>query len=151
MGIRTLTDSQQLSTGGANVDLRGIANAASDTVNPNIIVSVLASTGSTISSTTARQVPAYADPVTGPAQLQALDGSELRQLDGMNLQGVLRSIYLRGLLAGAIRADSKGGDLITIAAQTNVPAPFVGTWLIVKIFESWPLWTKAAINFQGPA
>lgn len=133
------------------MDLRGIANAASNAVNPNIIVSVLASTGSTISSTTARQVPSYAAPVTGPAQLQALDGSELRQLDGMNLQGVLRSIYLRGLLAGVIRADSKGGDLVTIAAQLNVPSAFVGTWLVVKVFESWPLWTKAALNYQGPS
>lgn len=133
------------------MDLRGIANAASDTVNPNIIVSVKASTGYTINPADRKQVPAYAAPMTGPAQLQALDGSELRQLDGMNLQGVLRSIYLRGLLAGVIRSQSKGGDLITIAAQANVSTPFVGTWLVVKVFETWPLWTKAAINYQGPA
>jgi hypothetical protein len=69
----------------------------------------------------------------------------------MNLQGVLRSIYLRGLLAGVIRSDSKGGDLVTIAAQINVPSAFVGTWLVVKVFESWPLWTKAALNYQGPS
>lgn len=131
------------------MDLRGIANAASDTVNPNIIAGVQTSTGYTIDPDSLDQVPAYAAAVTGPAQLQALDGSELRQLDGMNLQGVLRSIYLRGVLAGVIRPDSKGGDLITIAAQANVPAPFVGVWLVVKVFESWPLWTKAAINYQG--
>lgn len=126
-----------------------MVNQGSNTVNPNIIVGVAASTGYTIDPTDQMQVPSYADPVTGPAQLQALDGSELRQLDGLNLQGVLRSIYLRGVLAGVIRPDSKGGDLITIAAQANVPAPFVGTWLVVKVFESWPLWTKAAINYQG--
>lgn len=131
------------------MDLRGIANAASDTVNPNIIVGVKTSTGYTIDPDSRKQIPSYAVPAYGPAQLQALDGSELRQLDGMNLQGVLRSIYLRGVLAGVIRPDSRGGDIITIAAQTNVPAPFVGVWLVVKVFESWPLWTKAAINYQG--
>lgn len=133
------------------MDLRGIANAASNTVNPNIIVGVLASTGYTQDADTLKQIPSYASPVSGPAQVQALDGSELRQLDGLNLSGVLRSIYLRGVLAGVIRPDSKGGDVITIAVQPNVPAPFVGTWLVVKVFETWPDWTKAAINFQGPA
>lgn len=133
------------------MDLRGLANAASDTVNPNIIVGVVTSTGYTQDPETLKQVPAYATTVTGPAQLQALDGSDLKQIDGLNLSGVLRAIYLRGLLAGVIRPDSKGGDLITIAAQPNVPAPFVGSWLVVKVLETWNNWTKAVINFQGPA
>lgn len=131
------------------MDLRGIANAASNTVNPNIIVSVSVSTGYTQDATTLRQVPAYASPITGPAQMQALDGSDLKQLDGLNLSGVLRAIYLRGVLAGVIRPDSKGGDLITIAAQPNVPAIYAGTWLVVKVLEGWPNWTKVAVTFQG--
>lgn len=133
------------------MDLRSLANAASNTVNPNIIVTVKASTGSTSDPDSYKPVPAYADPVTGPGQLQALDGSDLKQIDGMNLSGVLRAIYLRGVLAGVIRADSKGGDLITIAAQRGVPAPYVGVWLVVKVLEGWPDWTKAVINFQGAA
>lgn len=133
------------------MDLRGIANAASDTVNPNIIVSVQTSIGYTIDPTSLKQVPSYATPVSGPAQLQALDGSDLKQIDGLNLQGVLRAIYLRGLLAGTIRPDSKGGDVVIIAAQPNVQTPFVGKWLVVKVLETWPLWTKAVINFQGAA
>lgn len=131
------------------MDLRGMANAASNTVNPNIIVTVKVSSGYTSDPNTYKQVPQYADPVTGPAQLQALDGSDLKQIDGMNMSGVLRAIYLRGVLAGVIRPDSKGGDLIAIAAQPGVPALYVGTWLVVKVLEGWPLWTKAAINFQG--
>lgn len=132
------------------MDIRGVANQASNTVNPNIIVGVKTSTGYTIDPTTRKQVPQYAAPVTGPAQLQALDGSELKQLAAMNIQGVLRSIYFRGVLAGVIRPDGKGGELVTIATQPNVPATFVGVWLVVKVFETWPLWTKAALNFQGP-
>lgn len=130
------------------MDLRSIANSVSSQVNPNIIVTVLRSTGSTIGRG-GKQSPTYAQGVTGPAQLQALDGDELRQLDGLNLQGVIQGIYLRGNLAGVIRPDSKGGDIVTIAAQRNVPSIFVGDWLVVKVLETWSSWTKAAIVLQN--
>lgn len=121
------------------MDLRSLANSVSSQVNPNIIVTVLRSTGSTIGRG-GKQSPTYADGVTGPAQLQALDGSTLRQMDGLNIQGVLRAIYLRGNLAGVIRPDSKGGDLVTIGTDT---------WLVVKVLETWPLWTKAVVQYQN--
>lgn len=127
------------------MDLRGIANSVSNAVNPNMIVSVTRSTGYTVGAGL-KQVPTYAAPVTGPAQLQALDSSELRQLDGLNLQGVIRGIYLRGVLAGVIRPDSTGGDLVIIAAPA--PVQYIGTWLVVKVLETWPLWTKAVIVRQ---
>jgi hypothetical protein len=128
------------------MDLRGIANTVSNTVNPNMIVSVQRSTGSTVGAGL-KQVPTYADPVSGPAQLQALDSSELRQIEGINLQGVIRGIYLRGALAGIVRPNSTGGDLVIIAAPA--PAQYIGTWLVVKVLETWPLWAKAVIVLQG--
>lgn len=130
------------------MDLRSLANGVSNTVNENMIVSVVASTGYTIGAGL-KQVPSYAAPVSGPAQLQALDGTELRQLDNLNLQGVLRAIYIRGALAGVIRPNSKGGDLVTIAAPA--PVMYRGTWLVVKVFEQWPLWARCAICLQEPA
>lgn len=132
------------------MDLRGIANAVSDCINPNIIVSVQTSSGFTMGAGQ-RQIPSYNTAVTGPAQIQALDNSELKQLDGLNIQGALRAIYLRGTLAGVIRPDTKGGDLVTINSAPGVPLALVGTWLVVKVIESWPLWTKAAIVKQGGA
>lgn len=122
------------------MDLQSIANAAIQTVNPNEIVSMLRSTGYTIGQG-ARQVPSYADPVTGPAQIQALDGIDLQQLDGLNIQGTIRAIYLRGPLAGVIRPESKGGDLIKRGTET---------WLVVKVLESWRTFTKCAIVLQSP-
>lgn len=128
------------------MDLRGIANQVSNAVNPNIMVQVQTSVGFTTGAGL-RQVPAYNPTVTGPAQVQALDNSDLKQIEGLNIQGSIRAIYLRGALAGVIRPDSKGGDLITI----NAPAvpPLQGTWLVVKVLESWPDWTKAVIVKQG--
>jgi hypothetical protein len=64
------------------------------------------------------------------------------------LQGVIRGIYLRGVLAGVIRPNSTGGDLVTIAAPA--PAQYIGTWYVVKILETWPLWCKAVIVLQLP-
>jgi hypothetical protein len=128
------------------MDLRSYANAVSNTVNPNILVTLQASNGFMIGAGQ-RQIPSYLPNVTGPAQIQALDGSDLKKLDGLNIQGDLKKIYLRGLLNGVIRPNSTGGDLIVIAAPA--PAYLIGTWLITKVLESWPLWTSAAIVLQG--
>lgn len=128
------------------MDLRGIANAVSSTVNPNSPVRVQRSDGYTIGAGR-RQVPAYTS-VDGFGQVQALDGKDLQQLDGLNIQGTVRAVYLRGALAGVIRPDSKGGDLVqTLDSDGNV----LQTWLVVKVLESWPTWTKAAIVLQGGA
>lgn len=122
------------------MDLRGLANGVTATVNPNKTVTVRRSTGYTIGAGR-KQVPAYADPVTGPAQIQALDANDIKQLDGLNIQGTVRAIYLRGVLAGVVRPDGTGGDLVEIGAET---------WLVVKVLEGWPTWTKAAVVLQMP-
>lgn len=122
------------------MDLRGIANGVTATVNPNITVTVRRSTGYGIGAGR-KQTPTYAAPVTGPAQIQALDANDIKQLDGLNIQGTVRAIYLRGVLAGVVRPDGTGGDLIAIEGQI---------WLVVKVLEGWPTWTKAAIVLQMP-
>jgi hypothetical protein len=121
------------------MDLQTIANAAVNTINENVIVTILRSTGFTMGAGL-KQVPTYAAPVTGPAQIQALDYSDLRQVEGLNLQGRIQAIYLRGILQGVLRAEGVGGDLIQFGGQT---------YLVVKILESWATWTKAAIVLQG--
>lgn len=120
------------------MDLRGIANQSTDTVNPNISVTVLASTGYTIGAGL-KQVPAYADPVTGFAQVQALTAADLRHLDGLNIQNATKSIILRGELNAVVRTNSQGGDIVQFGGQT---------WLTVAVLEQWPLWTRAAIQLQ---
>lgn len=123
------------------MDLRSIANAAIVSVNPNEAVSVRRSTGYTIGGG-AKQVPTYAPAVNGPAQVQALSSDDVKQLDGLNIQGVVQAIYLRGALAGVVRPDGTGGDLVMRKNNTE-------TWLVVKVLENWPRWTKAVIVKQG--
>jgi hypothetical protein len=119
-------------------DLRSIANGISNTINPNISVTVQASTGYTIGSGL-KQVPSYAAPVTGFAQVQALIQADLKHLDDLNIQGATKSIILRGNLNAVVRTNSKGGDLVTIDGET---------WLTVAVLEQWPLWSRCAIQLQ---
>jgi hypothetical protein len=120
------------------IDVRALANAAIQPVNQNVSVTITASTGYTIGAGR-KQVPSYAAPVTGMAQVQALDGKDLQKMEGLNLQGVTRALYLRGPLHGVIREDGTGGDLIAYLGKT---------WLVAKVLETWPTWTKVAIVEQ---
>lgn len=123
------------------MDLRGIANGVTTTVNPNETVTVLRSTGFTIGAG-AKQVPSYAAPVISPAQVQALSSDDVKQLDGLNIQGTVQVIYLRGALAGVVRPNQTGGDIVKRKGGAE-------TWLVVKVLENWPEWTKAVICLQG--
>ena len=69
------------------MDLRGIANQASNAVNNNVIVTLQTSAGYTKAGSGQRQVPQYNSPITGPAQIQALDSSDLKQLKGSTFRG----------------------------------------------------------------
>ena len=122
------------------MDIRGIVNGATSCINPNEPVTVLRSTGYTI-GTGAKQVPQYAAGELASGQIQALDSDDLKQLDGLNIQGTLRAIYIRGSLIGASRPNVTGGDIV----QRGTPAK---NWLVVKVLESWPDWTKAVIVLQ---
>lgn len=123
------------------MNLRAIANAATQTINPNTSVTVKISNGYTKAQSGGRQIPQYITE-TGQANIQALDGKDLKQLDGLNIQGTIRAAYLYGNLAGVVRPDSKGGDLVEFSGQS---------WLVVKVLETWPDWCKVAIVYQGDA
>jgi len=106
------------------VNLRGIANSVSSTVNRNILVSLQVSDG-WVMGAGQRQVPQYKRAISGPAQIQALDGNDLKQIEQLNLQGALRALYMYGNLAGVIRPDQRGGDLVTIKSgrTTSIQIP----------------------------
>ena len=120
------------------MDINGLANPAVECVNPNIPVSIQASTGYTIGAGL-KQIPSYAAAVSAFGQVQELSSSDLKQMDGLNIQGVMRKLYLPNPFNAVIRPDSSGGDLITIAGQI---------WLNVKVLEQWWNFTTAVIVLQ---
>lgn len=119
------------------MDIRTMANSAIQSVNSDSAITIKRSIGYTIGAGQ-KQIPQYEE-FSGQAQIQALDGKSLQKVNGLNMQGVARAVYLTGELHGIIRADSFGGDLIEWNGKT---------WLVVLIIETWDTWTKAAIVEQ---
>ena len=64
-------------------------------------------------------------------------------LDGLNIQGIRRAIYLNGTVDGINRINRQGGDLIKIASGPNK-----GTWLVALVLEQFPDWAKCAVTLQ---
>lgn len=120
------------------MNLRGIANRSIQSINPNVPIQFYKSTGYTIGAGR-KQIPSYANPIDGTGNLQALDNVDLKQLEGLNIQGKIKAIFIYGEAAGSVRPDNTGGDLIKIDGRT---------WLVVKILEGWETWCKAAIVLQ---
>ena len=121
------------------MNLHGIAVGYVAAINPMITAMLTANAGSTTAPDGSR-VPAYADPVPVQCQVQSLTYNDLQQLDGLNIQGVKRAIYLPGQWDGVIRADQRGGDTLTM--------PNGDTYLVVLVLEQWPDWCKLAVVLQ---
>lgn len=121
------------------MNLHGIANGAISAVNPNVIATVRYSNGYTIAPG-GKQVPAYIDTPNQTIQVQALTAQEIKQIASLNIQGVVRAIYLYGGTQGVVRLSGKGGDLIVFNGQT---------WLTATVLETWPDWSKVAATLQA--
>lgn len=78
------------------------------------------------------------------AQVQPMTKSDLLQMEGLNLNGDKKAIYLNGAVDGVVRVRLKGGDL--------VDTPDGQTWLVVQNLEGFDAtagWTKAAMVLQN--
>lgn len=127
------------------MNLRGMVNGVTQAVNPNQMVTWLQSAGYTIDDS-GKQVAAYALAVPVRAQVQALSGRDLRHADLMNMQGVMRSVYLYGNVQGIVRADQTGGDILQFS---EVPGGPVRNWLVTEVMETWPEWAHVIVTLQA--
>ncbi len=122
------------------MNLHGIVSGAIGTVNPLVTVQLLRSIGATTADDGTR-IPKFAPPENVSAQIQALTFTDLQQLDGLNIQGERRAVYINGRADAVLRPSKKGGDLII--------TPDKRRWLIVLPLEYWPDWCKFAITLQN--
>jgi hypothetical protein len=125
------------------MNLFSITAGAAGAVNPRIPVCVRSSAGNAVGAD-GSVTPAYADPVVVLAQVQALSGRDLRQVEGLNLQGTLRTFYFNGTVDGVVRVTAQGGDLIT--------TPDGNVWLVTLVPEPWELtagWCKVIATLQN--
>lgn len=81
------------------------------------------------------------------AQVQPLSWKDLQQLEGLNLSGERRKLYLYGEVNSVVRTTNKGGDLVTIAAGN----PADGTYLVAQVLEQFSGWCSCAATLQNDA
>lgn len=120
------------------MNLHQIVSGAIGTVNPHIYGVIRQSTGSTTGADGTR-TPVYTDSQV-LMQVQSLSNDELRQMEGLNLQGNKNAVYLYGDWSGLVRNEKQGGDMLIFNNQT---------WLVVTVLENWPDWSKVAVTLQN--
>lgn len=129
------------------INVRVAANAGIQIVNPNAGAVFYANIGYTINAAK-KQVPNYAAAVPVRIQVQAVDGPNLRHLEALNIEGVVRSVHMWGNTQGVVRVNQKGGDLLYFA-EANGGASKV--WKVVRVVETWPDWSHVIVNLQTDA
>lgn len=126
------------------MNLHGIVSPYIGAVNP-LIPAVLQISEGDITNPDGSRTPRYRIPTQDViAQVQPLSSGDLRQIEGLNLQGYKRAIYLSGRLDGLVRVQNKGGDLVTISRGINS-----GVWLVAIVLEPYPDWVKVAATLQN--
>lgn len=131
------------------MNLEDITADCVSAVNPPVTAQLKVSLGSSKGADYG-STPTYAAAVPVDAQVQALQFRDIQQIEGLNLQGTRRAIYLRGDVEGLVRANNRGGDLITMPDGT--------VWLVAMVLEAWlqntadpdePGWVKVAVTLQN--
>ena len=96
------------------------------------------------------RAPSYTTHTNIPMQVQALSASDLRHIDSLNQQDVMRAVYINGFQQGLVRAANMGGDILQIA--TGITGAAYDTWLVTQVIEQFNAsgWTKVAVTLQNP-
>jgi hypothetical protein len=120
------------------LNLRKAANSATKSINPNISAILRKYAGETIGPGRTPQPSYFPDqPVT--IQLQPLSKGDLKHVDGMNIQGLVKSIHVNGNYFSVQREMEQGGDIFVINGET---------WLVVEPIELWDSWCRLLVNLQ---
>lgn len=135
------------------MNLHGTVRGAIGSVNPDVPVVWIVSTGPTVNNA-GKATPTYAAPTSGlRGQVQAVSGQDLRKYAFLQQQGIYRSVYLYGNALGISRVDAKGGDLLKFP-QSQAPGTPVQTWLIRQVAETWTSdasgggWCRVIVSLQ---
>lgn len=132
------------------MNLHSIVRGAITAVNADVTATLRRSSGYAISPD-GTQIPAYTDTTGIVVQVQAVSSSDIRQLDGLNIQGIRRVAYLNGSAMGIVRNLQVGGDLFVFPTGTM---PEGDIWLVAHVMEQWgpgSEWCKCALVLQAGA
>lgn len=125
------------------MNLRGLVNKYTQVTNKNIQINWIQSTGYKTNDA-GKRVPTTMT-LTVDAQIQALSATDLKHIDGLNITGVMRTVYMYGQAAGVIRADQIGGDILVFPECCGGENK---NWLITQVMENWPGWCRVIVTLQ---
>lgn len=66
-------------------------------------------------------------------------------MDSLNIQGVLRTVYMYGQTVGVVRPDGTGGDILNFVQAPNRDAQ---SWKVVHQKEVFPDWVCVIVQLQ---
>lgn len=94
-----------------------------------------------------KRTPGYDKHLGVDMRVQSMTMPELTLMDGLNIQGIKRGVYMQGAVKAVDRAGGEGGDLLIFPDQYGINA----VWLVVAVLEAWDQgsgWTKVAVTKQ---
>lgn len=125
------------------MNLREIANACIQGINPDQTVTWRRSGGYTVLPS-GKTVPSYED-TECLANVQSLSDQQLRHMNGLNISGVMRSLYLSSNAMGISFRQIRGGDLFIFREFEGVEPT---TWKVVNAAETWDNWAHVIVVQQ---
>lgn len=119
------------------INVRGLANMATQNVNPNMVVTLEVDTGYSVDDYGNQASSFISEQVE--IQPQSLTSTEKYNLDLVNKQGEFISIYVFGAIDGIRRWLQKGSSKFTFPAYgEDEPA----VWMVDQVAESFATWTR---------
>ncbi len=123
------------------MNLHNIASGCIGAINPNTAGTLQPSEGYVTNDDGSRS-PSYEGSVPVQVQVQALTTAKLVQLEQLNIAGSTHVLFISGEIDGVLRADRKGGDLITLSDGRR--------YLVTAVLEQWSNWAQASVTMQVP-
>lgn len=123
------------------LNLHKIANSAIRRVNPNISAVLKKYAGETIGPGR-KPAPSYLPDQNVTIQLQPISRGDMQHVDGLNIQGLAKVIYVNGNYFSVQREMEQGGDIFVINGEQ---------WLVVEPVELWPNWCRLIAVLQVSA
>ncbi|CEF54623.1 hypothetical protein [Acetobacter ghanensis] len=123
------------------IDIFGAAGSLCAPINPHITGTLKGSTGS-VTNDDFSVTPQYTT-ATVEIEVQAVSSQDLQQVENINQQADMRSVYVRGAVRALNRPLQIGGDILT----------FYGSdWLVTQQLEEWGNgeWSKVLVTRQMP-
>ena len=125
-------------------NVRSLANQYAKAINPNKQINWVQSNGY-LTDSAGKRTPQTIT-LTVNAQIQALSATDLKHIDGLNMTGVMRSVYMFGNAAGIVRVNQLGGDILVFPETSG---GLNRSWLISQVIETWDDWCHVIVTLQA--